>query len=103
MAKCKVYTLIDPRLGQVFYVGQTRCNPNKRLRFHYKALNQKLVRRESLSPVLGRIKLLRDMGLKPEIAVIDHEGIWDISEAVWIDRLRSQGARLLNVMSIVRR
>jgi hypothetical protein len=37
----------------------------------------------------------------PTIEMIDEKGIWDISEAVWIDRLRHQGHQLLNVASVV--
>lgn len=34
--------------------------------------------------------------------MLDDQGTWDITEAVWIDRLTRDGADLLNVASRVR-
>jgi hypothetical protein len=41
------------------------------------------------------------MGRTPIIEVIDPDGVWDTSEAVWIDRLIAAGHPLTNVLSLV--
>jgi hypothetical protein len=55
-----------------------------------------------LSPVQWRLQFLREQGIKAQIDIIDNHAKWDISEAVWIDRLRAQGMKLLNVASVVK-
>lgn len=101
LSKAKVYVLIDPITKLQRYVGQTRCRPQKRLKFHYKELNKHLNQGKRLSPVKLWLKNLRDKNLRPEIEILDSKAIWDISEAVWIDRLTNQGVILLNVASRV--
>jgi hypothetical protein len=54
-----------------------------------------------LSPVGAWLLALHAKDLQPKIVVIDNDAKWDISEAVWIDRLRREGAKLLNVASLV--
>jgi hypothetical protein len=56
---------------------------------------------ERLSPVETWVANIIGNGGMPIIEVIDKQGMWDISEAVWIDRLRMQGCKLLNVSSLV--
>ena len=99
---CRVYVLKDPRSGKIRYVGQTRMLLDERLRYHLKAPRKRIARgRQRLSPVELWIAELIGQDLSPQIAAIDHDGIWDISEAVWIDRISRDGGDLLNVMSRV--
>lgn len=97
-AWCFVYILRDPKNGSVRYVGQTRLCLTERLRWHYKAVIKPKGR---LSPVQVWIAALLVDSSGPLIELIDGNGQWDISEAVWIDRYRRDGAHLLNVLSVV--
>ena len=54
-----------------------------------------------LSPVAQWLSELNLRSLAPVIRIIDKNAKWDISEAVWIDRLTREGAQLLNVASRV--
>lgn len=98
---CLVYILKADAASSPVYVGQTRTLPDIRLAYHIEKLNCKMRNYQRLSPVEAWIANIIGSGRKPIIEVIDREGIWDISEAVWIDRLRSQGNALLNVLSVV--
>lgn len=102
MSKAKIYVLFDPSTMERKYVGQTRCNPKTRLRFHYRNLNKKIKLNQNLSPVQRWLRNMRNEGRKAIIQIIDANAKWDISEAVWIERLNKDGARLLNVSSIVK-
>lgn len=95
-AWCLVYCLKHD--GKIFYVGQTRQLPEQRLRWHFKEIWKRKAIGKNLSPAQ---RWLDSLGFKPEISVLDREGIWDISEAVWIDRCRRDGHPLLNVISVV--
>jgi hypothetical protein len=88
---CQVYVLREKDGETPFYVGQTRSLAEERLRWHV----------IELSPVQRHIQAMRHAGNTPIIQIIDHEGQWDISEAVWIDRLIRDGAKLLNILSRV--
>lgn len=95
-AWCLVYCLKHE--GRIFYVGQTRQLPEQRLHWHLKDIRKRKAIGRSLSPAQRWLDSLSD---KPEITVLDRNGVWDISEAVWIDRCRRDGHPLLNVMSVV--
>ena len=98
---CFVYGLKDPETGATCYIGQTRCLPKTRLKFHYKSLDTHLARGRKLYPVMVWLKALRDKGLKLQLDLIDDRAIWDVTEAVWIDRMTRGGIQLLNVGSRV--
>lgn len=89
---CFVYVLKEAIDSPPFYVGQTRCSLDRRLHFHLKNARQ-----DRLSPCEKRVRELLEAGNQPIIEVIDSQGQWDISEAVWIDRLCGKGVQLLNV------
>jgi hypothetical protein len=95
---CLVYALREAVGGPIRYVGQTRNEPQERLRWHYKELARHKAAGRRLSPVKS---WLDGLPSRPLIEVIDEAGTWDISEAVWIDRLRHRGEPLLNVASVV--
>lgn len=94
---CLVYVLREAPGMPIRYVGQTRVLETERLRWHIKAVR----RGKRTSPAMRWIAALLDQGITPTIEIIDRNGIWDVSEAVWIDRLRRGDADLLNVMSVV--
>ena len=101
MGRARIYVLICPETGEKKYVGQTRCSPKLRLRWHFKNMANRRNRGLTLSPVARWLMTLHAKGLKPKIVVVDNEAKWDISEAVWIDRPTRDGAKLLNVASRV--
>jgi hypothetical protein len=72
--------------------------PTERLRWHFKTLRKDINQGRRLSRVQ---QWLSSLDSPPIIEVIDPKGIWDISEVVWIDRLRNAGHPLLNVQSLV--
>jgi hypothetical protein len=94
--RCKVYLLIDPRTGEKKYIGQTRCHERTRLKFHYKEMRRAEFQKRSLRPVHAWLLELANAGFKPTIEILDDNGLWDIAEAVWIDRLTNEGCQLLN-------
>ena len=94
---CLVYSLREECETLPRYIGQTRLPPSDRFKFHMKAL----WRQERKSPCQKWLARLETEGRQPVIEIIDENGIWDISEAVWIDRYRTKGAQLLNVLSVV--
>lgn len=82
---CIVYALSD-ELGDIRYVGQTRCQPERRFKFH--------MRDARLSPERPLSRWLLE---EPrQITVLDDNATWDVSEIIWIDRLRSAGLDLFN-------
>lgn len=99
--KCRVYKLVDPFTMKPRYVGQTKCNGKARLRWHIKPLNNLINRGVRLSPVQQWLLDLKKVGKRPILIIIDHNAIWDITEAVHIDRLRREGYELLNRCSVV--
>lgn len=97
---CQIYGL-RVGAGEYFYVGQTRLLLEQRLDWHFKAVRKKLRLGQTLSPAQKWIYMMMSIDAKITIDLIDGNGIWDISEAVWIDRLRAQGHPLRNVMSVI--
>lgn len=87
-----VYGLRDPRTGEFFYVGVT-VNPWARLEGHRKPQN-------ASSEGLGqRVAAMRDEGVEPEMVLFEKADFSRLLEREnhHIDRLRSEGAQLLNV------
>jgi hypothetical protein len=96
--RCKVYVLREAPGMPIRYVGQTRQTLAKRLNGHMKELRK----RQECGLWLSKAqKWIATLPTPPIIELIDAKGIWDISEAVWIDRLRTRGEPLLNVLSVV--
>jgi len=87
--------------GNIRYVGQTMLPIKERLSWHFKGLRQKIRRGLRLSPAERWLDAELEKNHPPTIHMLDERGQWDISEAVWIDRLRHQGHKLLNVQSVV--
>jgi hypothetical protein len=94
---CFVYILRHTLESQPFYVGQTRSHIRDRLDWHIKAIRRKELRGQSLSPAQMAIHEMLGDGLEPIIQIIDRKGIWDVTEAVWIDRFKREGVPILNV------
>lgn len=98
--QCIVYLLKDSD-GIPRYVGQTRSLLSERLRNHLKVIATAIASGRRLSPAQQWINAMWEAGTLPTIEPLDEAGQWDITEAVWIDRLRQRGAPLLNVASVV--
>lgn len=82
---CLIYGLAADD-GRIRYVGQTRMTLKRRLAYHFKNCHK------SNSAVNRWLRGAKGV----EIALLDDNGTWDVSEILWIDRLRSQGVDLLN-------
>ena len=55
-----------------------------------------------LSPPQEWIKRPLEKGTKPVMTILEEKGVWDVTEAVWIDRLAHEGVHLLNIAARVR-
>lgn len=90
-----IYALLDPRTDEVRYIGKTQRSPRKRHNEHI----QDAFRKHRL-PVQRWTKHLYDNGswscLK-HLEYVQAGGDWAAREKHWIDRFRSDGARLLNL------
>ncbi len=84
-----VYCLIDPRNGEIRYVGKAD-DPEARLRDHLKD-------RRDFHRVRW-IKSLVDEGIKPVLILLEQcsKQIWQERERYWIAFLRENGADLVN-------
>lgn len=89
---CSVYVLKD-EAGTPRYVGQTRCKLSTRMQFHLRQCHA------SNSPVH---KWMREGATKIFIEELDSDAVWDVTEAVWIDRMRRDGHDLFNVAGVVK-
>ena len=90
---CIVYVLRCPVTRDIRYVGQTRLSAEVRLKWHIK--NSK----KRSAPVSRWIKSLE---YAPIIEIVDSKAVWDITEAVVIDRLIKNNHKLLNVCSVIK-
>jgi hypothetical protein len=88
---CTVYGLRAKSDGVTMYVGQTRCLLAKRFRFHLRKIST------------GKTRLyqwwrwrLQD-GDAIEIFSLDDNATWDVSEVIWIERLKAAGNPLTNM------
>ena len=89
----KIYTLEDPRDGQVRYVGQTFKSLEERLIGHLN-INDK-----SNSYKVNWIKQLLALDLVPTITLLDEvsEFEWREAEKFWIIQMRALGFKLTNI------
>lgn len=91
----KIYTLEDPRNGQIRYVGKTIQTLQKRL---YSHCSEYRLQKE-FSHKNSWIKQLKNLGLKPIIKLLDEvdNQDWEIQEKSWISLLQSWGYNLTNM------
>jgi hypothetical protein len=95
---CRVYVIREAEGAPARYVGQTRQSAEMRLWWHFKDIK----RREARGwPITRLQKWLLSLANPPLIEVLDENGVWDITEAVWIDRLRRANHPLFNRASVV--
>jgi GIY-YIG catalytic domain-containing protein len=92
---CYVYALREEGSDEFRYVGQTQVNPRRRMRWHWKNLGH------GTSPLQRWLMQCKQEQRRVVMDLIDLDGQWNISEAVWIDRLTRGGHNLLNVLSRV--
>jgi hypothetical protein len=92
MATAFIYVLIDPRTGEVRYVGKSN-DPIRRLQGHLQS-----ARADKPWGVCRWIRDLAAVGLTPGVVVIDQVSAdeWEPAEVEWIAHFRSAGARLTN-------
>lgn len=88
--KIFIYGLIDPRNGEIKYVGKTN-NIKKRIREH--------IRDEENNLKYAWIKSLKKINLEPEVLVleetnIEHSNFWEI---FWISQCKTWGFELKNM------
>lgn len=89
---CRVYSLGDPRDNSIHYVGQTRhFDVKDRLVTHLRKLETERKYKTKFNPCQVWIITLLEAGVTPEIHLIDDRGVWDVIEAVWIERYRVAG------------
>ena len=89
-----IYGLTDPTTGAVRYVGKSVISLKARRSNHeYKARSGR-----TQTPVGAWIRALQAAGLRPGIVCLDEgTGGWQATERAWVQRLRAEGAALLNV------
>ncbi|PZV02225.1 MAG: hypothetical protein DCF32_15275 [Leptolyngbya sp.] len=89
-----IYGLVDPRDGQVRYIGKTSCRLSLRLSRHIAAAKHEV---ENTYHRLNWIRELLALGLLPEIRELERNPAdWTEAEARWIQHGRSQGWDLTN-------
>ncbi len=89
-SKVKVYGLHGAD-GQVMYVGQTRCKLSVRLKWHMKHLNKRN------TDVYRWMRWRIAAGEAIEIRMLEPHAVWDVSEVIWIERLKAKGIPLTNM------
>lgn len=89
--KVEIYALIDPRDGEVRYIGKA-IDSKKRLKTHLRESRRDF-------PVYRWIKKLKEIGLSPSVRVeaICSGDDWQNAERAAIAKARADGVRLLNV------
>jgi hypothetical protein len=85
-----IYGLVDPRTGELRYVGISKVSANRRLKRHIKA-----ARNGSTLPVHIWLRKLIALGVVPMAALIEEAGTRQ-REVFWIAHYRAAGAHLLN-------
>jgi hypothetical protein len=94
MKKVYIYGLVDPRNGELRYIGKT-YSMQRRLWQH--------TSRPRNSHIGSWIKSLKNEGVSPEIFCLEEFDFndvlsWQESERFWIETLKFYGARLTNMM-----
>lgn len=93
-----IYSLSDPRTGEVFYIGKTDRSPQRRLREHLSQIHRHEKYSCTESPVRAQIYVLWKFGLKPTITTIElcTKENWAERESFWINSFRERNPNLLN-------
>lgn len=80
-----IYGLVDPRSGEVRYVGKTMHSPEQRRDEHVREAR----RMERRGRRLSWIRKLTKLGMVPSVTVLDtvNENDWQTAEKDWIARL----------------
>jgi len=92
-----VYGLYDFE-GKLRYIGQTRQTLSERMRWFWRQIGQARGGGRKLTPVEAWLDECLLIGFPVEIKLINGNGTWNISEVIEIDRARSGGANLLNIL-----
>jgi hypothetical protein len=89
-ARAFIYTLADPRTGEIRYVGKTLCI-EYRLKKH---LHEKTTTHKA-----NWIRSLKSLGLAPKIEILEEttESDWGQCEIFWMETLRFFGFKLTNM------
>lgn len=89
MKEVFIYGLIDPRNGQLRYVGKS-IDPKRRLLWHKKTTNMHMV---------NWLNLLSKESLKPEMHILEisNENEWIEDERFWIQYMKFLGCNLINM------
>jgi hypothetical protein len=84
-----IYALVDPRDGQIKYIGKSN-NPHQRLFTHYCD--------KRANPKLNWLNKLKSLNLRPEVLVLDKVLMseWQFWEEWWYDLTKSWGYKLKN-------
>lgn len=88
--KVFIYGLVDPRIGEVFYVGST-VNINARRSQHKSVFT-------SSKALVRRLAEINAAGMRADFSILEettHQER-DKRELYWIEKLRSEGKTLLN-------
>lgn len=89
---CYVYVVIAD--GEIRYCGQTRV-------FNVVEKSKWIIRGARKNPTTPFHNWILDRqakGLPWDVQIVDRHGQWDVSEILWIQKLRDEGHRLLNVL-----
>ena len=94
-----IYTLIDPRTGDIRYVGFTK---NVEQRYYYHCLTI-----DSLSSACRWLKELKYLGIKPYVRIMEDSidskaQAWE-RESHWMNKLLDVGEPLVNYVAPCRR
>lgn len=89
----KIYVLVDPRNGQIKYVGKTSGTLEKRLKHHFYNLHKGNNQHKR-----NWFNQLTKEGLKPIIEIIDEvpNEEWKFWEKYWISQIKTWGFNLVN-------
>lgn len=97
------YTMIDPRTGNPFYVGQS-IHPQHRLNQHITTRFRALPGNVDLTPTQLRIREICDAGLEPTLKIVEEVPNYlgaRLSEHTWIQKLNEQGYQLTNKLAVI--
>jgi DNA-binding XRE family transcriptional regulator len=92
-----IYGLVDPRTGELRYVGSTTLPVNQRLTSHMRDHDNK-----SPSPKEVWIRGLKEQGLRPQVVEIESCSVEyrDDRELFWIRHYQDSGCSLVNVVGL---
>jgi hypothetical protein len=89
---CLIYAVLDEQ-KTIRYCGQTRCIPEKKRQWLIKS-----AKRNPKTPFHAWLLAQIEHETPWSITILDRNGTWDVSEILWIHKLREEGYPLLNVL-----